>query len=329
MAQLLAPGAIESAADRTFRGKRRRPDVAWAQLHRAEVVDEIRCRLTAGEWSPSPFEVLWVRDPKPRAIARAPIADRIVHTALVDVLTPCFAPSLMPEDFACRVGFGSHRAVLALQRLMGRHRWALHLDVRAYFPSISHDIVAALLARRCRDPEFLRHLESIAREGARIYLRPDVRQGLGLNAEWPSPDGRHGLPVGAATSQFLAAHVYLNGLDHFVKRELRVPGYVRYVDDLFLFTDARVPGALDEVRRRVADWLADERSLRLKHPDAPVLSTSGTLDALGYRITRGDRIALPRATRRLRARVSQYLAGDRPHLNIERCIASYAGLMLF
>lgn len=30
------------------------------------------------------------------------------------------------------------------------------------------------------------------------------------------------------------ANYYLNGLDHFVKHDLRVKGYVRYMDDLFL-----------------------------------------------------------------------------------------------
>ncbi len=45
-----------------------------------------------------------------------------------------------------------------------------------------------------------------------------------------------GLPIGNLTSQFWA-NAYLNGFDHFVKRELRCPAYVRYVDDLLFFAD--------------------------------------------------------------------------------------------
>ena len=45
-----------------------------------------------------------------------------------------------------------------------------------------------------------------------------------------------GLPIGNLTSQFWG-NVYLDPLDHFIKRELRCPGYVRYVDDLLLFGD--------------------------------------------------------------------------------------------
>jgi hypothetical protein len=46
----------------------------------------------------------------------------------------------------------------------------------------------------------------------------------------------HGLPIGNLTSQFFA-NVLLDGVDHFVKEELRIPGYVRYCDDLVLFAD--------------------------------------------------------------------------------------------
>jgi len=45
-----------------------------------------------------------------------------------------------------------------------------------------------------------------------------------------------GLPIGNLTSQFWA-NCYLNPFDHFVKRELRCPAYVRYVDDMLLFAD--------------------------------------------------------------------------------------------
>jgi hypothetical protein len=45
-----------------------------------------------------------------------------------------------------------------------------------------------------------------------------------------------GLPIGNLTSQFWA-NCYLNPFDHFVKRNLRCKGYLRYVDDFLLFSD--------------------------------------------------------------------------------------------
>ena len=45
--------------------------------------------------------------------------------------------------------------MLRLQELMRRHRFAVHLDVRSYFPSIDREILRRLLARRIRDDRFL------------------------------------------------------------------------------------------------------------------------------------------------------------------------------
>ena len=48
-----------------------------------------------------------------------------------------------------------------------------------------------------------------------------------------------GLPIGNLTSQMFA-NVLLNPLDQFIKREMGVPKYVRYVDDLIMLVQERV-----------------------------------------------------------------------------------------
>lgn len=93
-----------------------------------------------------------------------------------------------------------------------------------------------------------------------------------------------------------AAHVYLNGLDHHLARQIKRPA-IRYMDDIFIFGDGRAE--LRAARAEVARWLDAERGLRLKHPQARILSTQGHLDGLGHRIRR-ERIApLPRLMRRI------------------------------
>ncbi len=66
-----------------------------------------------------------------------------------------------------------------------------------------------------------------------------------------------GLPIGNLTSQFWA-NVYLDPLDHFVKRRLRCPAYLRYVDDGLLFADSKK--SLWEWRAAIIEFL---ESLRL------------------------------------------------------------------
>jgi len=146
----------------------------------------------------------------------------------------------------------------------------------------------------------------------------------GLSADWP-PAGR-GLPIGWYTSQLFAAHLYLNAFDHHAKRVLKVPGYLRYVDDLFFFGNRRRD--LERWREGSREWLWQERGLCLKHPNAGILPCHGHLDALGYRIERGSLRCRPRALRRLRQRAALQLAGA-PGPDFERSVASSVGIAVF
>lgn len=326
-AQLCDADHLDGAAALTVRGKRRRPDVAWFLYRRERQLAEIRRALAAGTWRPEPFEILFIRDPKPRTISRATIEDRVVHTALVELMGPLFMRSLLDDAFACRPGFGTHRAVLRLHRLMQRHRFAVHLDIRSYFASVDVTTLRSLLCRRVRDARFLAVVDHLLAAGAEVYRCPVVRAYSGLTKAWPPP-GR-GLPIGTLTSQLFAAHVYLNGLDHHVKRDLKVPGYARYVDDLLLFGNRRCD--LLRWRSEVADWLRRERGLRLKHPNARILACAGHLDALGHRIRRDDIRPLPRALRRMKARVAREMRRPTdgwPKVDIRRSVASTAAMML-
>ncbi len=86
-----------------------------------------------------------------------------------------------------------------------------------------------------------------------------------------------GLPIGNLTSQFWA-NCYLNPFDHFVKRELRCPGYVRSVDDFVLFADDK--RTLWEWKTRLVERLA---RLRLTiHPGAHPRPVTEGIPFLGF-----------------------------------------------
>jgi len=340
--RLCDPEHLERAMRLTTRGKRRRGDVAWFLLYADRELARIRTELCEERWEPAPFDVLRLRDPKPRAIARTSIEDRVVHAALAVLLEEVWAPRLLPADMACRRGFGTHRARLALQRHLRRHRTVVHLDIRAYFASVDLDGLRSILARRIRDGRFLAVMDRVLWSGAGLVDSKRLRGFLGLDDAWPprSPPGLgsawdpddppasygRGLPIGAYTSQVLATHVVLCDFDHFVKRDLKVPGYTRYVDDIFAFGDRRAD--LRRWRVAIAQWLKDERDLRLKHPDAPILSGAGTLDGLGARITREGIAPGPKALRRLRKRVRERLRRRGDAAAFRRSVVSSVGGML-
>ena len=84
---------------------------------------------------------------------------------------------------------------------MQRHRFAVHLDVRHYFPSVDLEILRRLLARRVRDRRFLAVVDAVLDSGALLYGRPRVRAWAGLRPGWRScreegaarrEEGKHG-----------------------------------------------------------------------------------------------------------------------------------------
>lgn len=72
-----------------------------------------------------------------------------------------------------------------------------------------------------------------------------------------------GLPIGNLTSQ-LFANIYLNEFDHFVKRDLKIRFYGRYVDDFVLVhPDKKYLASIIPVMK---NFLSDNLQLEL-HPD--------------------------------------------------------------
>ncbi len=326
---LIDEDCFHAAVKAAVRGKRRRPDVAAFLLHRESRTASLLSLLRRQIWEPQGFALLHLRDPKPRVIARSPIDDRIVHTAVVRLLEPVFLRSATDDTFACRKGLGTHRAVLRLAEHMRRRRFVVHLDIRSYFPSIDLEILRSLLARRVNDPRFLAVVDLILQSGRCLYDSPHARRYARIAPDWPPP-GR-GLPIGALTSQLFAGQIYLQDLDHCIKRVWKIPGYVRYMDDFYLFADRRAD--LRRARDAVSQWLWTERHVRLKHPRARILSCAGQLDALGLRISRDGITDIgKKARRRFQAMVARY-AWNRPrfpgHFSLRESIVSQVGHALF
>ncbi len=181
---------LHEAARRAALGKKKRPDVAAFLMEQEIELVKLRQELQSGEYQPGAYREFRVEDPKPRLISAAPFRDRVVHHALTQVLEPVFERRFSKDSFACRKGFGSHRALARAKDAAARFPYVLKCDIRRYFPSTDHDILKRLLARvvKCR-----RTLGLAARRSTR---EPDVavlRQRLLGSAR---PDGEPGTPSG-------------------------------------------------------------------------------------------------------------------------------------
>ena len=277
--------ALEAAAQRAAKGKRRKPGVAAFLARLEREVLRLESELLAGTWQPGGYVEIAVRDPKPRMVSAAPFRDRVVHHALCAVVEPLFERGFIFDSYANRRGKGTHRAVARYERFRNRFANVLRCDIYRYFPAIDHEILKEDLRRRVRCERTLRLVDAI--------IDGSNRQEP-VNLHYPGDDlltpleRRRGLPIGNLTSQ-LFANVHLDGLDHFVKEVLRAPGYLRYVDDFALFHDD--PAVLAEWRRRIATYLS-RRRLSLHPRKTYVAATAEPTVFLGY-------VLLPNGRRRL------------------------------
>lgn len=275
------------------KGKRRRPAVAWFYADAERQVLRLHRELATGAWAPRRLRILRINDPKRRIVAAAHVRDRVVHHAIHRVLAPRLNRRLIHHTYACLPGRGSHRAVLAFQRAMRKHRFVLQLDIRRYFYSIDRERLRAWLWHRLPEEELRGLLGRVLAHGSGLYRRPAVAGWLGWDG--PNPRGR-GLPIGNLTSQWWG-NLVLDELDHRVCRHLRLGHYQRYMDDFTLFGQDR--SALVGAREDLSRWLAVQRGLKLKDPAAMPQSTHRPAVYLGHRITRESIRLGPKARGRL------------------------------
>jgi len=211
------------AACRAAEGKRSRPDVASFRANLEPELYRLRRQLANGSYHPGPYRTFRIVDPKPRLISAAPFRDRVVHHALTNIVEPIFERRFIPYSFACRSGFGTHKALAHARRACARYSCVLKLDVRKYFPSIDHSILEDLLARVIHCPDTLRLIEIII---ASSNPQEEVLHYFPGDTLFTPHERRRGLPLGNQTSQFFA-NVYLNPMDHMIVRNLSAPAPMR------------------------------------------------------------------------------------------------------
>lgn len=261
------------------RGKRGSPAVAAFEYDLERNLLALQQELETQTWQPGAYFSFYILDPKRRLISAAPFRDRVVHHALCNVIEPLFERAFIGDSYANRLGKGTHRALNRAQAFARRYRYVLQCDIVQFFPSIDHVLLRGILARKIGDERTLWLCDQILKSGEGV-LTEEYEMAWFSGDDLLAATRPRGLPIGNLTSQFWG-NVYLNELDQFVKRKLRVSAYLRYVDDFLLFGDDKAD--LWRWRQAIQDFLA---SLRLTlHPgSSTVYPVRAGIPFLGWRL---------------------------------------------
>lgn len=262
---------IVLAAYKAFKRKSAASEVIEFRKNFYSLISGLRVRLISLDLKFGDYNEFIIYEPKKRLICAAPLEQRIIHHAVMNVCHTYFDRNLIYDSFASRPGKGVHKAILRTQELAKRYQYFVKLDFRKYFDSISHDILKYKLSRLFKDEKLLDIFNSII-------------DSYGI-------EGR-GLPIGNLTSQYFA-NFYLSDLDHDMKEIAKCKAYIRYMDDVVIMAYTQ-----DEVKK-ISDYYCNyaysNLSLKVKPPLIGRICNG--IPFLGYKVFK-DRIMLAGKSKR-------------------------------
>lgn len=317
---------LVAAFRKARRGKRKKHSTLAFEQGLEHRLLRLEALLQGRDWVSGPFKSFVIRDPKERLISAAPFEDRVVHHLLVSKIEPFFEKTFIHDSYANRKGKGCHRAIERYQEFARKFPFVLKCDIRKFFPSLDHEILKQEIRWRLWQPYLLWLCDAIidgsnTQEGHCPYFPSD---------DLFTPfERRKGLPIGNLTSQFWA-NVYLNRFDHYIKEELRVKGYIRYVDDFVLFASTK--SELHEWKACTEAYLAGLRLL-LHSNKTQIYSTATGVPFLGFNVFPYHRYVRKEKVRRyrrfLRSKIRDYLAGKIPADRLEMALNAWLGHIRF
>jgi hypothetical protein len=175
---------------------------------------------------------------KLRHISSVHFSERVVQRSLcANALLPVLTRGLIYDNGASMKGKGISFAVNRLKTHLHRHYrkygnegYVLTIDFSNYFGSMRHEPIREILNKSFKDKRLV--------DFTMLFVDAFGDVGMGLGSE---------------TSQIFAI-AYPNSVDHCIKERLRIKGYGRYMDDMYLLhkSKARLRECLEVIRTECA-----------------------------------------------------------------------------
>lgn len=237
--------------------------------------------INNGTYQPGKSITFIVNKPVKREIFAADFRDRVVHHLIIGKLNPLFEKEFVHDSYACRTGKGTHFGIQRINRFIRQCSknytqdcYILKLDIKGFFMCIDKNILFEklkmfihekykeqdkdLVISLCQKVIFYDPTKKCIIKGKRKNS-----QGLPTSKSLFYSPKNCGLPIGNLTSQIFA-NFYMSPFDHFIKHDLGIKFYGRYVDDFILVHSDKE--YLKSLIPKIKDFLKKELRLTL-HPN--------------------------------------------------------------
>ena len=311
------------------RNKRYKDEVlAYSANLEENLIDAVN-RLQWKEYTVDRLHEFYEYYPKKRIIMALPFADRVINCAARNVLWPIYTRSFYEHSYGSIENRGPIKAADQLQYWMRLVQnkpdmWYIgKADIAKFFYRIPIEAQLREMGKPLYDPDMMWFLETAIRADGRPMGLPvdctDVFEAERIAGV--------GMQTGSLISQ-MTGNVVLTPVDHFMKREVRIPYFIRYMDDMILMAPSKeqVWDALYELDV----YLQENMGLQLNNKTAVMPYDAGP-EFVGKRIW-PDKIELRRSTslqmkRHLKFVMENYSTGELTLDYALSVIRAYLGLM--
>ena len=217
--------------------------------------------LESRSYVPGRYNIFIIKEPKLRLIMSQNIIDKIInHMVSEYFLVDVYDKTLIDTNIATRKGKGTSYGRKMLKKYLNKVKdnnfYVLKFDISKYFFNMNHDILKRLVRKKIKDKEVLKIIDDIIDSTDYDYVNNNILRLKNLEISrinrncndyhklisdidrMPMYRKGYGLPIGNLSSQALAI-MYLDELDHFIKEELKIKYYIRYMDDGLLIHESR------------------------------------------------------------------------------------------
>lgn len=296
---------IEAAIYNASKGKTTRKSVEKILDTPTYYALQIQKMLKENTYIPSPYFEMKIHDgasKKERIIYKPHFyPDQVVHWSLMRQIEPILLRGMYEFCCASIKGRGIKRGMNYIKRILVQDRkhtkYCLKLDVKKFYPSIDKEILKNKFRRIIKDKDTLHLIDLIV------------------------DSGNEGIPIGNYTSQWFA-NFYLQDLDHFIKEQLKIKHYVRYMDDMVLFSNNKKN--LRKAKMEIDNFLNNEK-LTIKENWQLFKTDSRPLDFLGYRFYRGYTTLRRSNFLRIKRRAKKMAKKDKITFHDAAAMLSYSG----
>lgn len=223
---------IQRAILKASLGKRDKASVRRALSHIEEVARSLSEQLKSETWQPLDLhkttEINDGVELKKRFIVCPNfVREQCVHHAIMNICEPLFRKKFYEYSCGSVKGKGGDQAKKYIAKIIRKYpaktKYVAKLDIKKFFHNVRPSFVFHEIRKTIRDKKVLRLFALILRANKQV-INGEIVKG--------------GIPIGFYTSPIFA-NILLNSLDHYIKEVLGIEFYVRYMDDIIMFSPNR------------------------------------------------------------------------------------------